>query len=195
MNILKWIGWATAAALVVLTAGCHNKASDNAARPLPEMHGEVFPPDSDTRAVREMNTAQAAAGARQDATLYGVHFDAAGLNSLGERKLDLMLADEAPAEPLTVYLDLPADIDPAAVQKDRQSVLAHLKDRGLQDSQIALTDGPNPRASAPAADAITSLHAMDAGSQGPQSGTPGASMPVSQNATSAGNPQPTYSSH
>jgi hypothetical protein len=197
MNVLKWIGWATAAVLVVLTAGCHNhdNASDDAARPLPERHGEVFQPDSDTRAVREVNTAQAAAGARQDATLYAVHFDPAGLNSLGRRKLDLMLADETPAEPLTVYLDLPAGTKDQDVQNDRQSVLAYLKDRGLQDSQIALADGPNPRAAASAADAVANLHAMNAGNQNAQSGTPGSSSAVSQNATSAGNPQPTYSSH
>ncbi|HEY2585478.1 MAG TPA: hypothetical protein VGI81_06935 [Tepidisphaeraceae bacterium] len=194
MNVLKWIGWAMAAALVMLTAGCHHSA-DNAARPLPEMHGEAFPPDSDTRAVLEVNTAQAAAGARQDASLYAVHFDATGLNSLGRRKLDLMLADETPAEPLVVYLDLPADTDAPAAQKNRQSVVAYLKDRGLQDSQISLIDGPNPHVSASAADAITNLHAMESNNQNAQSGTPGNSTPVPQNATSAGNPQPTYSSH
>lgn len=193
MNVLKWIGWAMAAALVVLTAGCHS--ADNAARPLPAMHGEAFPPDSDTRAVRELNTAQAAAGARQDATLYAIHFDVAGLNSLGRRKLDLMLADETPADPLVIYLDLPAGADAHELQKDHQTVLAYLKDRGLQDAQIALTDGPNPHVSASAADAITNLHAMESNTQNPQSGTPGSSVPVPQNATSPGNPQPTYSSH
>lgn len=194
MNVLKWIGWAMAAALVVLTAGCHHNA-DNAARPLPEMHGEAFAPDSDTRAVREVNAAQAAAGARQDATLYAVHFDGAGLNALGRHKLDLMLADETPAEPLVVYLDLPADTAAPAAQKNHQSVVAYLKDRGLQDSQIALVDGPNPRVSSSAADAMTNLHTLEAGNQNAQSGTPGAGTPVPQNATSAGNPQPTYSSH
>lgn len=190
MNMLKWIGWAMAAALVVLTAGCH---SDNAARPAPELHGEAFPADTDSRAVREVNLAQAAAGARRDATLHAVHFDAQGLNSLGREKLDLMLAADVPAGPLVVYLDLPAD---AEAGKDHQSVVAYLKDRGLDESQIALKDGSNPRVSGSAADAVAALHAAESNGQTPQSGTPGASTPVPQNtATPAGNPQPTYTSH
>ena len=102
-----------------------------------------------------------------------------------------MLDAEQPAEPLIVYLDLPID---AAADKDHASVIAFLKDRGLQDSQIALKDGPNPHTTSSAADATASLHALQSGSNA-QSGTPGQSIPVSQSATSAGNPQPTYTSH
>lgn len=187
MQKLKWIGLVAAAALVVLTAGCHHDDSQNSTVLL---HGEVIP-EHDSSEVWQIRGAQAAAGARQDATLYAVHFDEAGLNSLGQQKLDLMLADEQPAEPLIVYLDLPAD---AAAEQDRASVLAFLKDRGLQDSQIALKDGPNPHTANSAADAVANLHALQTGSSA-QSGTPGSSIPVNQNATSPGNPQPTYTSH
>jgi hypothetical protein len=188
MNTLKWIGWVAAAALVVLTAGCHN---DYSASHAPQLHGEVFPADGDARSVWDTRTAQAASGARQDATLYAADFDQRGLNSLGQQKLELMLADEQPTEPLTVFLDLPSY---ASIANDRQAVTAYLKDRGLQDTQIAVKDGPNPHAFGSAADAITNLHTL----QGPapaQSGMAGASTPVPQGATSPGNPQPTYSSH
>lgn len=187
MQKLKWIGLVAAAALVVLTAGCHHDDSQNSTVLL---HGELVP-DHDSSEVWQVRGAQAAAGAREDATLYAVHFDEAGLNSLGQQKLDLMLDAEQPAEPLIVYLDLPAD---SAAGKDRASVVAFLKDRGLQNSQIALKDGPNPHTASSAADAVTNLHTLQSGSNA-QSGTPGASVPVNQNATSAGNPQPTYTSH
>jgi hypothetical protein len=186
MRTLKWLGWVAAAAMIVLTAGCHHDHSQAVL-----LHGEDFPGDNDSRSVWEIRSAQAAAGARQDATLYAVHFDEAGLNSLGQQKLDLMLADEQPSQPLVVYLDLPGD---ATAQKEHQSVADFLKSRGLEDSQIALKDGPNPRTGSSAADAVATLHALQAG-PGAQSGTPGSSTPVNQNATSPGNPQPTYSSH
>lgn len=188
MRTLKWIGWMAAAAMIVLTAGCHHDHEQSSTALL---HGEDFP-DGESRSVWEIRSAQAASGARRDATLYAVHFDSSGLNSLGQQKLDLMLADEQPADPMIVYLDLPAD---ASAQKDHDAVAAYLKDRGLQDTQIALKDGPNPQASSSAADAVATLHAMQAGSNAPQSGTPGSSTPINQNATSAGNPQPTYTSH
>ena len=186
MRTLKWLGWVAAAAMIVLTAGCHHDHPQTVL-----LHGEDFPGDNDSRSIWEIHSAQAAAGARQDATLYAVHFDEAGLNSLGQQKLDLMLADEQPSQPLVVYLDLPAD---ATAQKDHQSVADFLKSRGLEDSQIALKDGPNPHTGSSAAKAVANLHAMQAGPAA-QSATPGSSTPVNQNATSAGNPQPTYSSH
>lgn len=187
MQKLKWIGVFAAAALVVLTAGCHHDDSQNSTVLL---HGENIP-EHDASLAWDIRGAQAAAGARQDATLYAVHFDEGGLNSLGQQKLDMMLADEQPAEPLVVYLDLSAD---ETVGKDRASVIAFLKDRGLQDAQIALKDGPNPHTASSAADAVANLHTLQSGGN-PQSGTPGSSTPVSQNATSAGNPQPTFTSH
>lgn len=187
MQKLKWIGLFAAAALVVLTAGCHHDDSQNSTVLL---HGEVIP-EHDASQVWQVRGAQAAAGARQDATLYGVHFDEAGLNSLGQQKLDAMLDAEEPAEPLLVYLDVP---DHFSAEKDRASVIAFLKDRGLQDSQIALKDGPNPHTASSAADAMTNLHALQTGGN-PQSGTPGSSIPVNQSATSSGNPQPTFTSH
>lgn len=181
MKVIKWIGWFAAAAVVGLTAGCNHP------KPPPDLHGEVFPKDGDARDVWNFRSAQASAGAREDATLYDYHFDDDGLNSLGEEKLDLMLAAEKPAEPMVVYLDVPA---PQTAQRNRQAVLTYLKDRGLQDSQIAVKDGPNPHHASSAGDASSALHALQAQPQGAaQTGT--GSTP----AASTSNAQPGYQSH
>jgi hypothetical protein len=166
MKKLNWINWVAAAAVLGLTTGCHS-SNNNPPPSTALIHGEGFPPDSDMRAVWNIRTAQAAAGARKDGSLYEMHFDSAGLNSLGQQKLDLMLADEEPADPLVIYLDLPAS---TLTDKDRLSVIAYLKDRGLPESQVSLKEGPNPRAAASAADASAGLQAL----QNPGAATPGA---------------------
>jgi len=137
---------ATAALLAV--AGCQS-----ASRP-PLLHGEHFVPDDQPHSVDNVAAAQAARGARADATLYSCHFNDAGLNSTGRQKLELMLEDEDPAQPLVVYLDLPAGADLAPAH---QMVTDYLKARGLPENQIKLVDGPNPRTLHPSADALTGL--------------------------------------
>jgi hypothetical protein len=100
---------------------------------------------------------QAAVGARADATLYPVHFNDAGLNSLGREKLELMLEDEEATQPLVVYLDLPDGADAAPAHK---AVADFLKARGLTESQMKVVDSPNPKTLHPAADALTGLTAL-----------------------------------
>ena len=171
MKYAKWIGWTVAAAAVTMTAGCHNTTTSSTDA---YQHGEVFVPDTEKRDINRDMDAQAAAGAAKDATLFGNHFNSIGLNSLGRQKLDLILEGTDPAEVLVVYLDLPSD---ASIGKDRDSVLAYLKDRGLPESQVNLRIGSNPASSIPAAQASTDLAAMRgpaaAGSSAP--GTSGAS--------------------
>ena len=118
------------------------------------VHGENYPPEGQPRAVYEVNAAQSAAGARADATLYAAHFNQAGLNSLGQQKLDLMLGADEPAQPLVVYFDLPSG---ASLDSAHNSVRNYLKTQGLGDSQIKLLDGPNPQMLHPAADAMAGL--------------------------------------
>jgi hypothetical protein len=186
MNIAKWIGWMTAGMVVVLTAGCHNQ-TDTTTTSAPLIHGELYVPDSERRDVQNVTLAQAAAGARKDATLYQCHFDSNGINSLGRQKLDLMLEDNAPVDPLVVYLDLPAN---GLVGQDRDSVIAYLEDRGLQESQVALKDGTNPNNAISAAEATASLHAMQASPQG-AAATGGGSTPAASTSTAGGG----YQSH
>ncbi|HEX2971971.1 MAG TPA: hypothetical protein VHP11_06540 [Tepidisphaeraceae bacterium] len=90
--------------LTGLIAGCTHER--------PAKADPFFPPHEQgvTASVLE---AQAARGARMDATLYPAHFTASTLNTLGQAKLALILTDRADTLPLTIYLDLPAN-DPQA---------------------------------------------------------------------------------
>lgn len=155
LNDVKRLGWRLAwgsAALAALPAavGCQSK-SPEADGPKYTTEGEKFSPDEEPRHMHRVLDAAAAAGARYDATLRGCHFDGGGtpaaLNSLGEEKLDLMLA-AGDALPLVVYLDVPADDLSDARAK---AVATFLKDRGLQDAQTKVVVGRNERTYGPAA--------------------------------------------
>jgi hypothetical protein len=151
------------------------------------MHGEDFAPEGEPRAVQNVSAAQAAVGAREDATLRAVHFNDTGLNSLGQQKLDLMLGVEQPNAPLVVYLDFPAGTQ---VANSHESVTEYLKGHGLADAQIKVVDGPNPHTLHPAADALAGLTAMQQQSLGANA----ANGPASTNSTppsSPPNPTPT----
>ena len=178
MSKVSWFGWIAGVAVVALATGCHHPAPDAT------LHGEVFPADGDARDVWNVAGAQAAAGARADATLHTSHFDEMGLNSLGEEKLNLMLACEDAAGPMVVYLDLPAD---AARDRDRDAVTAYLSDRGVPQSQISLKDGPNPHTMRSASEAANQLNTLNSPGS-PATGVPAAAPPTS-------NVQPNYSNH
>src|SRR5437868_14135648 len=70
-------------------------------------HGENFPPDDAVRSAQRFMQVQSASGARADATMQPWHFDGNNLNSLGEQKLDLMLADDDANDPMVVFLNMP----------------------------------------------------------------------------------------
>lgn len=154
------------AATALLAVGCHSSSTQP-----PMLHGENFVPDDQPHSVDNIAAAQAARGARADATLRPVHFNDAGLNSLGRQKLELMLADEDAVQPMVVYLDLPpaSDAGPA-----RQAVGDYLKARGLAENQFRLVDGPNPKTLSPSTDALTGLAALQQQSPG---GQPSANTP------------------
>src|SRR4051812_36771110 len=99
---------------------------------------EFFPAD-EGRAVNNLWSAQAAAGARADATLQPMHFDGAKLNSLGEAKLDLMLKDDDSAESILVYMNLdPKDHD---LSTRLESVSSYLEEHGIEKEHIQLKMG------------------------------------------------------
>lgn len=152
-----WVSLIAAAAVTGVTTGCHNKNTSTASGQ--RLHGENFRPDDEPRAVDNVMFAQAAAGARGDATLYGPHFDTHGLNSLGRAKLAMMLRDEQPIDPLVVYLDLPTYM---SAEPAHTSVTDFLKSRGLTEAQIELVDGANPRTIHSAAQTGASMRALSA---------------------------------
>lgn len=135
-----------AAALLAAAAlaGCAKNGAAKSAK----QHGEDFPAEEVRRATAAFAEAQAASGARADATLRRHHFDANQLNSLGEERLDLMLKDDDLCEPLLVYVDLPEN-DPLWSERE-QAVLTYLGDRGLRDTQVRLKAGTNPDYMSPA---------------------------------------------
>ena len=163
----------SALAALALAAGCQHQP------PQDKQHGDDFAPQGQARSVDQMTYAQAARGARADATLVQSHFDGDTLNTLGQQKLDLMLHDGQAADPLVVYLDVPQ----GTVDARRHSVVAYLADRGLNESQVRLESGPNPNSKSSAADAQAALKAIQPEPQ------------AQQPATSAGNPQPSFTSH
>jgi hypothetical protein len=105
--------------------------------------------------------AQAASGARADAVLYNRHFDGPRLNSLGEQKLSLMLADDDAPDPLVVYVD--TDEKAAAAAGRRAAVATFLKDRGLRDDQVQVVFGDNPAARSSAAQHLSRQSRTESG--------------------------------
>jgi len=137
---LTWI--ATLAVLAI--AGCHDVKSQMER----EKENDAFAPNDDNRSYRKIMIAQEAAGARADGMLYGYHFDGEHLNSLGQRKLSLMVKDNDQAFPITVYMNFPND-DHLKARQD--AVATYLADAGLHDNQMKFEVGPNPNNTSSAA--------------------------------------------
>jgi hypothetical protein len=181
-SVLAAAGWRVLLAGAVLAvapliAGCARtpaaKADAESAerRELQRLGGDVFRPDDEPRTVQRMFDAHAAAGARADATLHAAHFDGGNpsvLNSLGEEKLDLMLADDD-ALPLVVYVDAPKDDASPARQR---AVEVYLRDRGLAADQVKVVAGANPRTSSPTAPRLKDMQAA-AAAPAPSAGNAG----------------------
>lgn len=139
---------------LALLAGCHGKAGEKPS-------SLDFPPEDEVRAVSRFSDAQAAAGARNDATLYPAHFNGQALSSLGAHKLDSMVADDDACEPMTVYINL--DKDDPRTEPRRSAVVAYLKDAGLRDEQIKLADGRNPAVYAPSSLGTSKVYKIEDG--------------------------------
>ncbi len=131
---------------LALLAGCQNKDIE-------KTHGEEFPSEYATRSVHRFAEAQAASGARAESMLYPQHFDGLELNSLGRRKLDLMLMDDVTTDLLTVHLAMPAE--EAEVRRD--AVVTYLADAGVRDSDAAVQVGYNESRDNPTAPNIVRM--------------------------------------
>ena len=146
-------------ALFPAAAGCQGREGERGAA-VDRPRGDEFRPDDYPRSVHRFAHAQAASGARNDATLHPHHFDGGALNSLGQEKLALMLKDDELCDPMVVYLEVPSD-DLLPGRQD--SVRVFLKDRGLQDAQVRLEANPNPAARGPAAPGVAAKRLIDSG--------------------------------
>lgn len=109
--------------------------------------------------------AQAASGARADGMLYAAHFTGPALNSLGAAKLDRMLGDDDPCQPLTVYLNLPEKDTQAAARKS--ATVAYLRDRGLTNDQVRIVAGENLDTLHPAAPMLKRMDKTESSAASP----------------------------
>jgi hypothetical protein len=122
-----------------------------------DLHGEKFDADGSTRRIGEINQAQVAAGAKEDAMLYDQHFHGSELTSLGQGKLDLIVKGTPAGDPVTVYLNVPH-----ASFADRQvAVKAYLEKAGINDDKMLLAEGINPNETTPAAYNLGNVYKSD----------------------------------
>ena len=167
--------------LAVCGSGCQNHEPEQAEKPAWEMQ---WAEENQWFASAEFAHAQAAAGAATDLTLNAHHFDGAGLNSLGDEKLALML-DGARANAGTVYLNLDARDSHAAAR--RASVEQWMTDHGMESGAIAIRDGANPANTTAAQPGLNRLWKTE--SPGPVAGSSGDDNSTVGNAgTGAGAP-------
>ena len=169
----RWIlGMAAGVAFVAATAGCGGDG-----RP-----GESYPTGDQTTAIQRIEQMQTDRASREDATLHAYHFDGNQLNTLGQARLDQMIADGDVASNLVVYLDVPSDVDQTQRQ---QAVSLYLKDRGLRDEQIRLENGVNPNSAFAVAPTLPQPAAQGQQGSAPASSgmTPTAAAPTGAAAT------------
>jgi hypothetical protein len=169
LNDVRRLGWRVAWGTALLAAapavvGCQQRGGPAAAadKDLTGIPGEQFTPSDEPRHMHRVLDAQAASGARGDATLRACHFDAgrpAALNSLGEEKLALMMDDDD-ALPLVVHVDAAGDEPLSAARQ--QSVKVYLRDRGLADQQVTVVNGRNAGTYAPTAPRVKTARDADA---------------------------------
>ncbi len=133
-----------------LLAGCQSSQRAEVIR------YDEFPSNYESNGPKNVADAQAAAGNRADATLRAAHFDGSTLNSLGQAKLASMLKSEKGNVHVAVYLDVPAD----TLTTRKAAVTGFLKDKGVEESQIALTDGANPNVGGTSASGLKALEKM-----------------------------------
>ena len=133
-----------------------------------------FRPETEQRRTAAVFDAQAAAGARNDATLRPMHFTAGALNGLGRQKLDRIADASAPGEVVAVYLDLPADAPTAAnaYDADRAAAEVYLTSLDLPQRRFEVRRGSNPATSRPAIEGINRLSKTE--SSVPTAGPPSA---------------------
>ncbi len=143
--------------------------------------GEFFPQPGEVRDIYRMSRVQAASGARADSTLQPYHFDKGELNSLGREKLSLMIDDDDANNPLVVYLNVPADDEFKATRQD--SVVAYLKEQGLEEKQVSFKEGVNTATDHPAEDSLSRIAKTESGGAG---GAGGYAASSSTDDTSAG---------
>src|SRR5262245_14248467 len=149
MKLTRTVVLGSSLLLVSGLLGCDDKSSMTT----------FFGPEDESRRVFQSMNAQAACGAREDATLYPMHFTDGRLNSLGAAKLARVVPDEADTM-VRLYLDLP---DNELTAPRKEAVSAYLRACGVDDAHLALGMGPNPNLTAPSAPSLEHMDRVDTG--------------------------------
>lgn len=147
-----------AAAMIVFGVGCTSSKSKPGAYQDP-----FFPTRESVPASKTMFQKEYAIAAAEDGMLFDIHFDGDGLNSLGQQKLDAMVAGKSKGSPLKIFLNLPKDANNTSARQ--ANVESALKAAGLENEQFALAVGPNPGVLRPADAGVRAL-ALQRGTQG-----------------------------
>jgi hypothetical protein len=176
-------------ALAVALCGCSsNKKKEEAAKDKqPDaFQREFFETGASQRAVDRFVEVQAAEGAKEDAMLFASHFDGNELNTAGQAKLNLMLRNQSPQQPMTVYLSLgPND---AMAGARRSAVEKYVKDSGIAVASLDVKEGDNPDTRTTASSNLRNLRKTDSdyhsgGEAGTTGGTQGVESGTSMNQT------------
>lgn len=123
--------------MAILTPGCERTPGDDVGE-------ELLVEDHVPRATDRILLAQSVVGAGEDRTLYGHHFDADELNSLGKNKLRMMLEDGG-------FLADPQVFIASGETAQMSAVRRYLADWGLAFEDTRLHAGSNPATRRPAA--------------------------------------------
>ncbi len=151
----------TLVAAIILIAGCRHQDTE-------QSYLTPFVPDGELRRSQEIVNMQAAVGAREDATLYGWHFDGVNLSPLGREKLDFLVQADT-YDTVPIYLSVKAD----TFAGRKASLVAYLKDQGLADSHVNVIEGVNTQMLTPAVSGLAGLAKTDTSeSTGLSSSTP-----------------------
>jgi hypothetical protein len=155
------------AAAFSLLAGC-NSSTDKHAKKDEGFHADFFDSPQQQRAVDRFVEVQAAEGAKEDAMLFATHFDGDELNTAGQAKLNLMMRNLTPREPMVVYMSL-APKDPMAAAR-RAAVEQFVKDSGIAVAHLDIKEGDNPGMRTTASANLHNLGKTDSDYKGGQQG-------------------------
>lgn len=149
----KLLAFATAAAVVLCSAGCTSQKKDGWEDPF-------FPSKRSTPVSKTTWQRSAAIAAAQDATLFPIHFDGNELNGLGQKKVDLMVQGRPKHTPLAVYLNQVQN-DPTNTGRV-EAIKRSFGAAGLAEADFTVAVGPNPGTLAPASAGVRALAKAEA---------------------------------
>jgi len=173
----------TTAALSFALGGCSSSTDKKTAKKEESFQPEFFDSPTQQRSVDRFVEVQAAEGAKEDGMLFATHFDGDELNTAGQAKLNLMMRNLSPREPMVVYMSL-APNDPMAAAR-RSAVEQYVKDSGIAVAHLDIKEGDNPNMRTTASANLHNLAKTDSDYKGGQGGAGGGASGLSSSGVEA----------